>query len=414
MSKHNLNLLLGSQLFSVLGAGIIQFAIALYVLDLTKSALTFSVIASLAIVGKIICLPICGVLADRLPKKSLLLSMDISYAILTVVLVGVLKLSQPIVPIGIVLVILGLISAFETPVVQSTLPLICEKATIPQASGAVSSIGIIGNIIAPILGAVFYDFSAVSKVFYISLFFYLLGIICEGLLQLRSNNKSVYQGNLLEVLKYDTSEVLRYLKNRSILIKVCLITFILNFMMTSFIQVLVPYLARVQMGISNRQFGVMNTIFAFGGLLGAMSYSVFGKKIVKVSLATLLYGVALLFFCLVIPYYYLKETGLAFGIMLVLVAVILAVVTTVSIQLMVYVQLVTDQKLLGRVMSFLLIIATIGIPAGQLLFGSIGNKLTPVSTAILCVVIAAMTIVIATVGRKTFNEIQETSLRINQ
>ena len=65
----NFNLLIGSQLFSVLGTTIVQFVISLYVLDITKSALTFSVIASLSIVGRLICLPFCGVLADRLPKK---------------------------------------------------------------------------------------------------------------------------------------------------------------------------------------------------------------------------------------------------------------------------------------------------------------------------------------------------------
>nr|WP_275115397.1 MFS transporter [Vagococcus hydrophili] len=150
-----MKLLLGSQLFSVLGTGMIQFAIALYVLDLTKSALTFSVIASMAIVGKLICLPICGILADRLPKKMLLLIMDISYGILTVGLILASKVQDPILPIGIILVILGLVSAFETPVVQSTIPLVCQKDEIPQANGAVSSVGIIGNIIAPIMGRFF-------------------------------------------------------------------------------------------------------------------------------------------------------------------------------------------------------------------------------------------------------------------
>ena len=72
----NLHLLIGSQLFSVLGTTIVQFVISLYVLDITKSAFTFSVITSLSVVGRLVCLPFCGVLADRLPKRNLMLFMD--------------------------------------------------------------------------------------------------------------------------------------------------------------------------------------------------------------------------------------------------------------------------------------------------------------------------------------------------
>lgn len=405
-----MKLLLGSQLFSVLGTGMIQFAIALYVLDLTKSALTFSVIASMAIVGKLICLPICGILADRLPKKMLLLIMDISYGILTVGLILASKVQDPILPIGIILVILGLVSAFETPVVQSTIPLVCQKDEIPQANGAVSSVGIIGNIIAPIMGAILYNFEAISNVFYVSIFCYLLAIICEAALKIEKNQELSYQGRILEVVKHDSKEVVNFLKHNQVVVKVCLIAFLLNFLMTSFIQVLVPYLARVQMRISDNQFGMMNTTFAIGGLVGAVLYSVFGKQLLKISLVKLLNAVAVLFAGLVIPYYYLEKNNHAFLVMVSLVTVILALVTMISIQLVVYIQLVTEQKLLGRVMSFVMIISTLAIPAGQVLFGSIGNILTPVTTAMLCVFITIFTVVIAFLGRNTFKLIQKTSI----
>jgi Na+/melibiose symporter-like transporter len=108
----NFNLLIGSQLFSVLGTTIVQFVISLYVLDITKSALTFSVIASLSIVGRLICLPFCGVLADRLPKRNLMLLMDCLYLILSIGLFLVTRLENPVTAIGILTVIIGMVSAF--------------------------------------------------------------------------------------------------------------------------------------------------------------------------------------------------------------------------------------------------------------------------------------------------------------
>nr|WP_275115396.1 MFS transporter [Vagococcus hydrophili] len=238
----------------------------------------------------------------------------------------------------------------------------------------------------------------------------MLAIICEAALKIEKNQELSYQGRILEVVKHDSKEVARFLKQNQVVVQVCLIAFLLNFLMTSFIQVLVPYLARLQMGISDNQFGMMNTTFAIGGLVGAVLYSVFGKQLLKISLVKLLNAVAVLFAGLVIPYYYLEKNNHAFLVMVSLVTVILALVTMISIQLVVYIQLVTEQKLLGRVMSFVMIISTLAIPAGQVLFGSIGNILTPVTTAMLCVFITIFTVVIAFLGRNTFKLIQKTSI----
>lgn len=412
MGRRNLNLLLGSQLFSVLGTGMIGFACALYVLDLTKSSVIFSVIASLSIAGKVLCLPICGVLADRLPKKSLLLAMDISYAILTVGLAITSQLSQPLVGMGIILIVLGLISAFETPVVQSALPLMCQKEEIPQANGSVSSIGIIGNIVAPIIGAMVYDFNAIYKVFFVSIMFYSLAIFCETMLKLERRNATIYYGNVFDVLKHDMREIFNYLNKKPTVIKVCFLAFLLNFMITGFAQVLVPYLARVQMGISNKEYGFMTMMFAFGGLVGAVIYSVLGKWMVKYSLATLLNCVACLILFLTIPYYFITNNQISFFVMIILIASVYALVTIISIQLIVYIQVVTEQALLGRVMSFVMIISTMAIPIGQIIYGAIGSYLNPATTALLCLVIGILTLVVSVLGKETFKQVQDISTKI--
>lgn len=164
----NFYLLIGSQLFSVLGTTVIQFTIALYVLDVTKSAFTFSVITALSIVGRLISLPFCGILADRLPKRNLMLTMDCLYAILALGLLGASFSSQPVVLIGLLTILIGMVSAFETPVVQSTIPLICRDEDIPRANGIISSVGMLGNIIGPVFAGIVYHFDSVYWAFLIS------------------------------------------------------------------------------------------------------------------------------------------------------------------------------------------------------------------------------------------------------
>lgn len=414
MSKKNYFLLLASQLFSILGTGMIQFALALYVLDQTQSAMTFSVIASLAIIGRIISLPFCGVLADHLPKKKLLVAMDFSYLVLALGLITSTLLVDSIVPIGVILIVLGLVSAFETPVVQSAIPLLCTKKEIPKANGAVSTVGILGNIIAPILGGMLYNFEKVYHVFIVSVCLFAIAILCEWLLELEERPLVPSKMTIRNILTHDLEEVKVYLKEQPLIVQVCGLAFILNFLLASFIQIMIPFIARVLLNVSNQQFGLMNMSFAIGGLIGAVLYSVAGPKLVKISLSYLLNNVAVLFLLLIIPLSVLKNERLAFYVMVGIVTLVLAIVTMVSVQLIVFIQLVTEQSLLGRVMSFVVIVSTLATPLGQVMYGALGNHLTVNGMVLLIVIISVLTIVMSFIGRKTFSEIQRKTLLVQR
>ena len=255
----NFNLLIGSQLFSVLGTTIVQFVISLYVLDITKSALTFSVIASLSILGRLICLPFCGVLADRLPKRNLMLLMDCLYLILSIGLFLVTRLENPVTAIGILTVIIGMVSAFETPVVQSAIPIICKEEEIPRANGIISSIGTLGTVLGPILAGIIYRFDAVYQIFMITAALFLIAIFCEVLLNIPVQAQAAMNGTLFQVVVGDLKEVANYLKAQKVIVKVAAVAFLLNFFLASFIQVIIPYVSRIQLGAtdaydsSNRQ-----------------------------------------------------------------------------------------------------------------------------------------------------------------
>lgn len=350
----NFNLLIGSQLFSVLGTTIVQFVISLYVLDITKSALTFSVIASLSIVGRLICLPFCGVLADRLPKRNLMLLMDCLYLILSIGLFLVTRLENPVTAIGILTVIIGMVSAFETPVVQSAIPIICKEEEIPRANGIISSIGTLGTVLGPILAGIIYRFDAVYQIFMITAALFLIAIFCEVLLNIPVQAQAAMDGTLFQVVVGDLKEVANYLKAQKVIVKVAAVAFLLNFFLASFIQVIIPYVSRIQLGATDAQFGLMNTILAIGSLLGTVVYGVIANHLNETSITKNLILVAILFSLLVIPFGLIQDSTLAFWLMTVIVASAMGVVTVVSVQLIVYIQLVSDKALLGRIMSLVM------------------------------------------------------------
>ncbi|WP_373143609.1 MULTISPECIES: MFS transporter [Enterococcus] len=402
----NFNLLIGSQLFSVLGTTIVQFVISLYVLDITKSALTFSVIASLSIVGRLICLPFCGVLADRLPKRNLMLLMDCLYLILSIGLFLVTRLENPVTAIGILTVIIGMISAFETPVVQSAIPIICKEEEIPRANGIISSIGTLGTVLGPILAGIIYRFDAVYQIFMITAALFLIAIFCEVLLNIPVQAQAAMNGTLFQVVVGDLKEVANYLKAQKVIVKVAAVAFLLNFFLASFIQVIIPYVSRIQLGATDAQFGLMNTILAIGSLLGTVVYGVIANRLNETSITKNLILVAILFSLLVIPFGLIQDSTLAFWLMTVIVASAMGVVTVVSVQLIVYIQLVSDKALLGRIMSLVMIVTTLAIPLGQVMYGSFAAAASTKMLLVLIIATSIVTILIAIFSIRIFKQMR--------
>ena len=402
----NFNLLIGSQLFSVLGTTIVQFVISLYVLDITKSALTFSVIASLSIVGRLICLPFCGVLADRLPKRNLMLLMDCLYLILSVGLFLVTRLENPVTAIGILTVIIGMVSAFETPVVQSAIPVICEEEEIPRANGIISSIGTLGTVLGPILAGIIYRFDAVYQIFIITAALFLIAIFCEVLLNIPVQTQGAMDGTLFQVVIGDLKEVANYLKAQKVIVKVAAVAFLLNFFLASFIQVIIPYVSRIQLGATDAQFGLMNTILAIGSLLGTVIYGVIANRLNETSITKNLILAAILFSLLVIPFGLIQDPTLAFWVMTVIVASAMGVVTVVSVQLIVYIQLVSDKALLGRIMSLVMIVTTLAIPLGQVMYGGFAAIASTQMLIMLIIATAIVTVLIAIFSIRIFKQMR--------
>ena len=402
----NFNLLIGSQLFSVLGTTIVQFVISLYVLDITKSALTFSVIASLSIVGRLICLPFCGVLADRLPKRNLMLLMDCLYLVLSIGLFLVTRLENPVTAIGILTVIIGMVSAFETPVVQSAIPIICKEEEIPRANGIISSIGTLGTVLGPILAGIIYRFDAVYQIFMITAALFLIAIFCEVLLNIPVQAQAAMNGTLFQVVVGDLKEVANYLKAQKVIVKVAAVAFLLNFFLASFIQVIIPYVSRIQLGATDAQFGLMNTILAIGSLLGTVVYGVIAPRLNETSITKNLILVAILFSLLVIPFGLIQNSTLAFWLMTVIVASAMGVVTVVSVQLIVYIQLVSDKALLGRIMSLVMIVTTLAIPLGQVMYGSFAAAASTKMLLVLIIATSIVTILIAIFSIRIFKQMR--------
>ena len=142
-----------SQAITLFGSQIVAFAIIWYITIETSSGLWVALLTVCSFVPQFLCYFIGGALADRFPRKSLIIGADAAIAIFTLALV----LMMPLFPNGssfriALLVIAAFRSAaagIQTPSVNSAIPLIVSPEKLMRANGINSTLQSIANFAAP-------------------------------------------------------------------------------------------------------------------------------------------------------------------------------------------------------------------------------------------------------------------------
>lgn len=78
----------------------------------------------------------------------------------------------------------------------------------------------------------------------------------------------------------------------------------------------------------------------------------------------------------------------------------------VSVQLISFVQLITDKDIMGRIMSFILMISMLAMPLGQIVYGMLGKFIIGKWAILIIMIISFISILIAIYSRNIFKEVK--------
>lgn len=319
--------------------------------------------------------------------------MDCSYFLATLIFVLINRQIESILIICVFVFLLGIISAFETPTSQASLSLLYDEENIPKMTGITTSIGMLGNLIGPVLAGIIYQFNQFYPLLVICSVLFLAAIICEFQLVI-PYLKTPDNSSILNVLKNDYLEIVNYLKKKQIILSICFLAFLLNFIIASFIQVIVPSMVRINLGVTNQAFGIMNALFALGGLLGALSYSLLSKKISKY-LVHLFNLISISFILLGVTVSLVTSKNLVFWAMVMIIFVILSLTAMISVHLLSSIQLMIEKEYVGRIISLILILSTLATPIGQLIWGMLSSMIVVENFYLVGIFLGGVTVVIA-------------------
>ncbi len=237
MSK-KVYLLWFGQTVSWTGSSMSFFAIGVWIFETTGKASALSTILfTVAIVG-VVTGPFGGVLADRFPRKTLIITFDLIIAVLMCV-IGYLALNEALTLTSLIPFALafGIFEIAHWTTWSAFLGDVVKKNEVTKVSALFESAEAISVLIGPIGGAFIYSFFGLTGVILVDVITCLFGI---ATITLFKSKKIEPKSNLsVKNIYFDLIEAYNWLKKQKGLLSLVLILSVCNFLW-GFTQVLIP------------------------------------------------------------------------------------------------------------------------------------------------------------------------------
>ena len=408
--NRNFALLIIGQASSMFGTVLLKFTVSLLILDLTSSAALFGLITAISYLPPVFLCLIAGIIADRNNKRNLMIALDSLYGIMAVLLVLSLSFSNVLIWITIIMVGLAVVSSFETPVVQSSIPLIQEKHHLIQSNAIVSQINMLANLIGPLLAGLLYsvvgktDLRGVQFIFWGCAICFFSAAVLEAFIKI-PRLTLLPISNPLQAIKKDVGESFHFLTSKQVYVfKAILLNAAFVFLIQPLITTGAPFIIRVVLDLDSVWNGLSQAIMGAAGLIGGVIAGVIANKfktdkiyrlfwIMGISIAA--FGGSLLFNF---------SANLTYIIFVMISIVVFISASIAGIFIMSAIQQNIPDDMLGRIMSFYSAIVSVALPIGILLYGFLYEKFIDHLPAILFLTSAAI-LAVGNVGKNTYRHL---------
>jgi MFS family permease len=277
--KRNFTLVIIGQIITLYGNAMLRFALPLYVLEQSGSAALFGIVSATAFLPMIIMSPVGGILADRVNKQRMMVTLDFLTAALVlgfILLQGKIALIPSLV---ITLTILYGLNGAESPVVQASMPLLVKTDQLVSANAVVNIVQSFSGLTGPIIGGVLYGAFGLSPILFISFGCFAVAATLETFIRIpytpRNERKSVWA-----IVRDDMKQSMRFiLKEKPIIAKVIGLMFCFTLFMGPLIIIGMPVLINQNLEMGKELFGISQGVMAGGGLLGGLLAGVLNKKL---------------------------------------------------------------------------------------------------------------------------------------
>ncbi len=390
----NFTLLVLGQITSLFGNYILKFALSMYVLEITGSATIYAGILAIATIPTILLSPLGGILADRANRRNIMVALDTLSGIAVLCAALLFSENNGIAVIGILLVLLSILGAFESPTVQACVPQMQTGDNIIKGNAVVNQVAAVAALIAPILGSVLYVAFGLKPVMVASILCFFLTALFECFIKLEYIASETHEG-VLAIVKNDFSMSMRFIrKEQPGILKMLLLTALISFFVIGTAMVGLPYIVRAVLGLNAEYYGAAESTLGFAAILGSVAAGLLTGKlktrklsIVVAALGAFLIPAGIIF---LVP----AGTVTRYTVNLIAFCGVQIAACIFSIFALSLIQQRTPNNLTGKVMAYVATISMCAQPLGQTVYGLLFDRF---SNAVYLVLIPTG-IIVCTIG----------------
>lgn len=370
-ATYHLYTFLFSKMISALGANVYSFGISMYILSMTGSALSFAANLIFSIIPRVILSPIAGILADRFPKKVMVL-VGQGGTILTIsgLLIYSLLFDISVVAIYITTFFYTICSTFSGIAFSASIANLVDEERIQKAmsfnqlSISVSGIG------GPIVGGMLFGFVSMEWFLFINILSYIVAFLLEATM-----NFKLYTKQLDEPVSNEESmiqsfkEGFAYLKTKTVISRIVIVSLWLNLFLSS-VSVGINFILVEVLKVKYSLIGFIEAAAAIGMLFISLYFAtrsnvkyplLFSKRaLFMLGILVGIMAIPLIFhFSSTVLFVYFLAVMFSFGCLTVL----------TNTPIMVMMQKDVDESYRGRIFGILEMMAMGLMPIGSLIFG---------------------------------------------
>lgn len=282
------------QIISMLGTGLTNFAISLWVLQSTRSVTQFALLLLIVTLPGIFLTPIAGAVADRANRRRIMLLSDIGSTLSTLILALLFHLGlSSIWPVACALALSSICGCFHSPAYLASVAQLVPKKHLSRANGVIQVGEGLGKIFAPALAGLLLVTIGVEGVLIIDFVTFLVAVGLMLPARIPSVAPDVVAKTGETPLRQQVAAGWIYLKARPGLFALMLFSTFMSFIM-GMAEVLVPPMLLAS--ASPAVVGTAVSIFGSGLLVGGVVMSAWSgpkRRIYGLFLFALVHALAL-------------------------------------------------------------------------------------------------------------------------
>lgn len=266
--------ILGGQVASMIGSGLISFALSIWIYDQTGQATPFALTALFSILPRILLSPFAGAVSDRMNRKTIMLISD-SLAGLVTLATAVLLLTNnmQVWMIYVISCLDAVFGSFQQPAYSASIVMMVPKKQLTRANSMIQMGEAIQTILTPVLAGALVTTIGMSGIIMIDIGTFLFAMVTLLLVHIPQPERRTDEVAEKRSVWKDVAFGWRYLVDRPGLMGLLWYYAAVNFFLNISAVMIGPLVLSIGSATS---LGVVQTFMGLGMLVGSLLMSVWG------------------------------------------------------------------------------------------------------------------------------------------